>query len=70
MTAKNAKTAIIYARYSTDRQTDVSIETQVELCQSFLEDRGWQLLDTYSDRAISGSNYLTRPGIQRVLNAS
>ncbi|MBU0831160.1 MAG: recombinase family protein [Alphaproteobacteria bacterium] len=67
MTAKNAKTAIIYARYSTDRQTDVSIETQVELCQSFLEDRGWQLLDTYSDRAVSGSDYLTRPGIQRVL---
>ncbi|MCJ8240630.1 recombinase family protein [Peteryoungia algae] len=68
MTAKNAKTAIIYARYSTDRQTDVSIETQVELCQNFIADRGWQLLDTYSDRAISGSNYLTRPGIQRVLN--
>lgn len=67
MTAKNAKTAIIYARYSTDRQTDVSIETQVELCQSFLEDRGWQLVDTYSDRAVSGSDYMTRPGIQRVL---
>ncbi len=67
MTAKNAKTAIIYARYSTDRQTDVSIETQVELCQSFIEDRGWQLVDTYSDRAVSGSDYMTRPGIQRVL---
>ncbi|MFD1747410.1 recombinase family protein [Rhizobium helianthi] len=46
----------------------MSIETQVELCQNFITDRGWQLLDTYSDRAISGSNYLTRPGTQRVLN--
>ncbi|MFC3970053.1 recombinase family protein, partial [Rhizobium lemnae] len=67
MTAKNAKTAIIYARYSTDRQTDVCIETQVQLCQSFIADRGWQLIDTYSDKAVSGSDYMTRPCIQRVL---
>ena len=67
MTARDSKTAIIYARYSTDRQTDVSIETQIELCEAFIQERGWRLLGTFSDKAISGTDYQSRPGIQQVL---
>ena len=61
------KTVLFYARYSTDRQHEVSIETQIELGEAFVKDRGWKLAATYSDAAISGTSYLLRPGIQSLM---
>jgi DNA invertase Pin-like site-specific DNA recombinase len=61
------KNVLFYARYSTDRQNEVSIETQVELGKEFVSSRGWNLIDVFSDAAISGSSYKTRPGIQAAL---
>jgi hypothetical protein len=34
------KNVLLYARYSTDRQDQVSIETQVELGTTFNDERG------------------------------
>lgn len=46
--------AVIYARYSSDRQTEQSIEGQVRDCMSFAEAQGIEVLKVYADRAISG----------------
>ncbi|MHC4433960.1 MAG: recombinase family protein, partial [Planctomycetota bacterium] len=56
----------IYARYSSDNQRDASIEDQVRICRERTEQEGWQLVDCYSDHAVSGASLL-RPGIQMLL---
>ncbi|MCD2185522.1 recombinase family protein [Rhizobium sp. GN54] len=61
------KNVLFYARYSTDRQNEVSIETQVELGKAFVANKGWKLVETYADSAISGTSFTSRPGIQQVL---
>lgn len=61
------KVVIIYARYSTDRQDEQSIETQVALARAFAQERGWQVEEVFEDRAISGTKLKSRPGIQAVL---
>ena len=48
--------AVIYARYSTDKQKDASIDDQVRNCKQFAEDKGFVVVNIYSDQAISGSN--------------
>lgn len=61
------KTVIIYARYSTDRQDEQSIETQITLAKAFAQERGWKVEEVFDDRAISGTKLKSRPGIQAVL---
>lgn len=58
---------LIYARYSTDRQDEVSIETQIELGTVFVGERGWNLIQIFSDAAVSGTSFKSRPGIQALL---
>lgn len=60
------KRVAIYARYSTDLQSDTSIEDQVRICMRFAESKGWQVVQTYSDHAVSGANMM-RPGIQSLM---
>jgi site-specific DNA recombinase len=47
--------AIIYARYSTDKQSESSIDDQVRLCRRRAQDEGWEIVATYGDSAVSGS---------------
>jgi site-specific DNA recombinase len=58
--------AAIYARYSTDLQSSSSIDDQVRLCRERLERDGHELVQLYSDRAVSGATLL-RPGIQSLM---
>lgn len=58
--------AAIYARYSTDQQSDASIEDQHRLCLRLIEGNGWREAETYSDRGLSGASHL-RPAYQRLL---
>lgn len=53
--------AAIYARYSSDRQSDSSIEAQVERCRRFALERGWSVASVHADYAVSGAS-LDRPG--------
>ena len=53
--------AAIYARYSSDRQSESSIEAQVERCRRFAVERGWSVAAVHADYAVSGAS-LDRPG--------
>ena len=56
----------LYARYSTDLQSDASVEDQLRICRTRAEREGWTVVESYSDRAISGAS-LIRPGIQALM---
>ena len=58
--------AAVYARFSSEGQREASIEDQVRTCIKLIEDRGWQVVGVYSDRAFSGATTL-RPDYQRLL---
>jgi Resolvase, N terminal domain. len=49
-------TAVIYARYSSDRQTEQSIEGQLRVCQQYAKQNDLLIVDTYIDRAMTGTN--------------
>ncbi|MFT8327434.1 recombinase family protein [Gluconobacter oxydans] len=57
---------VLYARYSSDNQRDASIEDQLRACRGYADTQGWTIVDSYSDRAISGAS-LIRPGIQELI---
>ena len=46
---------IIYARYSSDRQTEQSIEGQLKECYEYAQRNGYTVVGEYIDRAISGT---------------
>lgn len=50
------KGAVIYARYSSEKQNDQSIEGQLRICNKYADDNGLTVLDTYIDRATTGTN--------------
>jgi site-specific DNA recombinase len=56
----------LYARYSSDNQRDASIADQFRICRAHAEKQGWQIIEEYSDQAISGASLL-RPGIQALI---
>ena len=56
----------LYARYSSENQRDASIEDQLRQCRERAAREGWTVVETYSDRAISGSSMI-RAGIQSLL---
>lgn len=47
---------VIYARYSSHAQRDVSIEQQVADCEAYALQNGLEVVKVYADRAISGTN--------------
>jgi site-specific DNA recombinase len=56
----------IYARFSTDMQRDASIEDQIRSCREYAARQGLKVVETYSDRAVSGAS-LMRSGMQKLL---
>lgn len=60
------KTAVIYARYSSDRQTEQSIEGQLRVCSDYADKNKIIIVDTYIDRAMSGTND-NRPAFQHMI---
>ncbi|MVA27881.1 recombinase family protein [Agrobacterium vitis] len=57
----------IYARYSSDNQRDASIADQLRICRLHAEKQGWQVVEEYTDHAISGASLL-RPGVQALIS--
>ena len=57
---------MIYARYSSHNQRDVSIEQQYAACDRYAAARGFTVVGRYADRAISGKTD-NRPDFQRMM---
>ena len=57
---------MIYARYSSDNQTEQSIEGQVRVCKEYAERNNISIIDSYIDRAKTGTND-RRPAFQRMI---
>ena len=60
------KKAVVYARYSCDSQSEQSIEGQLHVCRDYAQSHDILIVDTYIDRAMSGTNDM-RPAFQRML---
>ena len=63
------KTAAIYARYSSDKQNEQSIEGQLRVCQNYAKTNNILIVDTYIDRAMTGTND-NRPDFRRMIKDS
>lgn len=63
------KTAAVYARYSSDKQTEQSIEGQLRVCQEYAARNNIIIVKTYIDRAMTGTND-NRDDFQRMLKDS
>jgi len=63
--------AAIYARYSSQNQSEKSVVDQVRVCKQYIAEHGMTLDEQhiYTDEAISGS-LLMRPGLQAVERAA
>lgn len=60
---------VIYARYSSDRQTEQSIEGQLRECREYADSNNINIIGTYIDRAKTGLND-NRAEFQRMLRDS
>lgn len=56
----------IYARYSSDRQSDTSLKDQIRLCEARAKREGWTIVAIYEDAAASGALRMRR-GYQTLL---
>lgn len=63
------RTAVIYARYSSDSQSEQSIEGQLRVCNEYAERNDIVVVDTYIDRAMTGTND-NRPAFRKMIKDS
>lgn len=61
--------AVIYARYSSDNQTEASIEGQLRECMEFAERAEIDVIGNYIDRALTAKTD-NRPEFQRMIKDS
>lgn len=57
---------VIYARYSSEKQTEQSIEGQLRVCHEFAERNNYNIVNEYIDRAMTGTND-HRPAFQQMI---
>jgi DNA invertase Pin-like site-specific DNA recombinase len=69
MTPRKTLRAALYARYSTDKQSEASVEDQFRVCARLAEQEGFELVARFEDRGISGGT-ANRPGYQSLLEAA
>lgn len=59
--------AALYARFSTEMQSDRSVDDQLTLCEEFATRQGLSVVGRYEDRARSGTTTFGRDGLSRLL---
>ncbi|MEM9421695.1 MAG: recombinase family protein [Pseudomonadota bacterium] len=59
--------AVTYSRYSDELQRNESIEDQIRVCKERILKEGWSCVDSYYDRAESGSSMILRSGVQALV---
>ena len=60
---------VIYARYSSEKQTEQSIEGQLRVCYEYAQKNDLIVVKEYIDRAMTGTNDLRRD-FQKMLSDS
>lgn len=60
----------LYARYSSDLQNERSAENQLDTLRRAAAAKGYQVVDEFADRGVSGSAVTTRSGIQALMKAA
>ena len=60
------KTAVIYARFSCNKQREASIDDQLRVCRDWCKREGYAIAAEYCDYAISGRTD-DRPEFQRMI---
>ena len=58
--------AVIYARFSSSKQQEQSIDGQLRYCREYAERYGYNIIGEYCDRAISGTTD-QRPQFQKMI---
>jgi site-specific DNA recombinase len=61
--------AALYARFSTEKQSEASIDDQFRVCERIAVHEGFQVVSRFSDAAVSGGT-TSRPGYQSLLRAA
>ncbi|MCG2668760.1 recombinase family protein [Bradyrhizobium sp. GCM10023182] len=61
------KTAVAYARFSSDLQKDRSIDDQVALCENIAKQHGYRIAKVYSDRAKSAATLFERDALLELM---
>lgn len=59
----------LYARYSTDKQNDRSVEAQFADCEAYAAQRGWTVATRFEDRGRTGTTLFQRPGVHALVDA-
>jgi site-specific DNA recombinase len=68
MSQPGQQRAVLYARYSTDRQRESSIVDQLRAAHARVEAEGWQIVAQHADEGVSGSVPVAlRPGGKALL---
>jgi site-specific DNA recombinase len=62
--------AAIYARFSSDRQNDRSVDDQIASCRELCAREGFAVVLTFCDREISGASTVNRPGFRDLMRAA
>ena len=62
--------AAIYARFSSDRQNDRSVDDQIASCRELCARESFTVVLTFCDREISGASTVNRPGFQDLMRAA
>ncbi len=57
----------LYARFSTDMQSQSSVDDQMRITAERAEREGWKVIQKYADHGISGASMM-RPGIQKLMS--
>lgn len=62
--------AAIYARFSSDRQNDKSVDDQIVFSREICAREGFAVVSTFEDREISGASIVNRPGFSALMRAA
>lgn len=65
-TSEYSTAAVIYTRYSSHNQRDVSIDQQIAECRKFADAQDIRIVNIYADRAMTGTND-RRPQFQQMI---
>lgn len=65
-----SRRAALYARFSTDLQSDKSVDDQLDLCTAFARAQGWTIAEQHHDRARTGTTTHGRDGLSRLLDGA